>query len=449
MKLMIYFILCCLVVCTSCSHYLDPKNSNAYQVPTSIRDLQEILDDFGYMNERRTPSYAESAADDYFLLDNNYKALLPEMKLLYRWEAFDYAYPNDWSSAYLPIYNANFCLEILDKIERTEANSNDWKNVYGSAHFYRAYYFLQLLWTYAPAFNASGNNDGKGIVLRFKSDFNVKSEFSTVGECYQQVLKDAQVVVENLDDLPLLKSRPSKAGAYALLARAYLSMGLYEQAGKAADESLKLFDAMMDYNRPEDGIKISAAVPFSKFTKETIFYSEMGQKFQNYLPTRALIDSNLVASYDSADLRRIAFFSASGKYFKFKGTYSHSIQWMFSGLTTAEMLLIRAEYNAREGDIKACMQDVNLLIKNRWDHTKVFVPKATEDRNEALGIVLSERRKELLMRGIRLSDIKRLNLEGAGIKMARIVEGQRIVMEPNSQKIILNTPTDLDAFLGK
>ncbi|WP_341832904.1 hypothetical protein AACH28_10380 [Sphingobacterium thalpophilum] len=105
MKLTIYFILCCLVACTSCSHYLDPKNSNAYQVPASIRDLQEILDDFGYMNERRTPSYAESAADDYFLLDNNYKALLPEMKLLYKWEAFDYAYPNDWSSAYLPIYS--------------------------------------------------------------------------------------------------------------------------------------------------------------------------------------------------------------------------------------------------------------------------------------------------------------------------------------------------------
>ena len=447
MKLTIYFILCCLVACTSCSHYLDPKNSNAYQVPASIRDLQEILDDFGYMNERRTPSYAESAADDYFLLDNNYKALLPEMKLLYKWEAFDYAYPNDWSSAYLPIYNANFCLEILNKIERTDVNSSDWKNVYGSAHFYRAYYLLQLLWTYAPAFDPEGQNGEKGIVLRFKSDFNVKSEFSTVGECYQQVLKDAQTAAENLDDAPLLKSRPSKAGAYALLARAYLSMGLYEQAGNAADESLKLFNELMDYNQPEDGIKISASVPFSKFTKETIFYSEMGQKFQNYIPTRALIDSNLMNSYESADLRRIAFFSASGKYFKFKGTYSHSIQWMFSGLTTAEMLLIRSESNARKGALKASMQDVNLLLKNRWDRTKVFVPKAAQDNNEALGIVLLERRKELLMRGIRLSDVKRLNLEGTAIKMVRMIEGERVELSPNSSKLILNTPTDLDVFL--
>lgn len=447
MKLIIYTMLCCLAALTSCTHYLDPKNSNAYRVPTSIRDLQEILDDFGYMNELRTPSYAEAAADDYFLLDNNYKALLPERKLLYRWEGFDYSHPNDWSAAYLPIYNANFCLELLDKIEQTEANSKDWKNVYGSAHFYRAYYFLQLLWTYAPAFDPKGGNDERGVVLRLKSDFNVKSEFSTVDECYQQVLKDAQLAVENLADLPLLKSRPSKAGAYALLARAYLSMGLYEQAGNAADQSLKLFDVLMDYNRPEDGININAAIPFSKFTKETIFYSEMGQKFATFSPTRAFIDSNLMDSYESADLRRKAFFTPLDKYFKFKGTYSHSISWMFSGLTSAEMLLIRAEYNARKGDLTACMEDINLLLKNRWDRTKLFVPKSVQDNKEALKLVLLERRKELLMRGVRLSDIKRLNLEGAAIKMVRTVEGERIELDPNSSRLILNTPTDLNSFL--
>ncbi|QIH35261.1 RagB/SusD family nutrient uptake outer membrane protein [Sphingobacterium sp. DR205] len=447
MKLIIFTTLFSLISCFSCKHYLDPKNSNAYQVPTSIRDLQEILDDFGYMNELRTPSYAEAAADDYFLTDNNYKALLPERKLLYQWEAFDYSYPNDWSAAYLPIYNVNFCLEVLDKIERTEANNNDWKNVYGSAHFYRAYYFLQLLWTYAPAFDPGGKNDEKGIVLRLKSDFNVKSEFSPVEECYQQVLNDAKVAVANLQDLPLVKSRPSKAGAYALLARAYLSMGLYEQAGSAADESLKLFESLMDYNRPEDGIKINAAVPFSKFTKETIFYSEMGQKFPNYSPNRACIDSNLMNSYDSADLRRIAFFTASGEYFKFKGTYSHSVQWMFSGLTSAEMLLIRAESNARKGDLKTCVEDINLLLKHRWDKTKIFVPRTVQDRNEALRLVLSERRKELLMRGIRLSDIKRLNLEGANIKMVRTIEGERLELSPNSSRLVLNVPTDLDSFL--
>lgn len=447
MKLIIYTTLFCFIACTSCSHYLDPKNSNAYQVPTSIRDLQEILDDFGYMNERRTPSYAEAAADDYFLLDNNYKALLPERKLLYKWEAFDYLYPNDWSAAYLPIYNANFCLEVLDNIERTEANNNDWKNVYGSAHFYRAYYFLQLLWTYAPAFDPGGKNDGKGIVLRLKSDFNVKSGFSTVEACYQQVLNDAKVAVENLQDLPLVKSRPSKTGAYALLARAYLSMGLYEEARIAAYESLKLFSDLMDYNKPEDGIKISAAVPFSKFTKETIFYSEMGQKFPNYSPNRALIDSNLMDAYDGADLRRVAFFIASDRYFAFKGTYSHSVQWMFSGLTSAEMLLIRAECNARKGDLKTCVEDINLLLKHRWDKTKIFVPRSVQNKKEALELVLLERRKELLMRGIRLSDIKRLNLEGADIKMVRTIEGERIELSPNSPRLILNTPTDLNVFL--
>ncbi|WP_162850160.1 RagB/SusD family nutrient uptake outer membrane protein [Sphingobacterium yanglingense] len=447
MKAKIYIVLLGALILTSCKDYLDLKNSNAAQVPTSIKDLQDILDDFGRMNELRTPSYAESAADNFFIIGSSYNSLLPERKLLYRWEPFDYYFPTDWGTCYLPIYNSNFCLEGLAKINVNETNEKQWNNVYGSAHFYRAYYYLQLLWTYSAAYDPKGDNLGRGIVLRKVSDINIPNQFSTIEESYKQVIDDAHIAVKYLDDLPLVKARPSKAAAYALLARTYLSMGKYSEAGTAADASLRLFSDLMDYNNPSDGVKITATVPFTKFTKETIFYSEMNQRFQNHTPGYAMVDSNLMLTYEEDDLRRKAFFVASGKYYKFKGTYSHSPYWMFSGMTSAEMLLVRAESNARAGNISACLADVNLLLKHRWDKSKVYKPKEVTGKVEALNLVLKERRKELLMRGIRLSDVKRLNLEGADIVLVHIIDGERIEVHPNSSKLILGLPTDVKMYL--
>lgn len=436
---------CC--VLTACQDYLSLKSSNELAVPTELADLQALLDDHTYMNELRTPSYLQSASDEYFLPDAAYNALLPELKLLYQWQPFDYRHRNDWSQAYTPIYNANYCLETLDRIPRLNEQGPLWDNVYGSALFYRSYYFLQLLWAYAESYKPAGPNDGRGIVIKMSTDFNQRSVFADVEQSYQQVIADATRALQFLPDLPLRKTRPSKAAAHALLARAYLSMGLYENAGHHADETLRLSSEMIDYNTPGDGINITANNPFARFTKETIFYSESGQGFQAHSPTRALIDTALLSLYDAADLRRRAFFRPDNQYQRFKGTHSHSINWLFSGLSTSEVLLIRAESSVRRGDMDAGMNDLNALLIKRWDKNVPFVKKSANNLNDALSLVLEERRKELVMRGIRLSDIKRLNVEGRGIVLRRHIAGEVVTLEPNSERYQLAPPADLLPFL--
>src|SRR5690606_22980507 len=94
--------------------------------------------------------------------------------------------------------------------------------------------------------------------------------------------------------------------------------------------------------------------------------------------------------------------------FTFKGNYSGTSS-MFLGTTTAEMYLIRSECRARLDDIEGALADVTHLRKMRWDSNVPYQDVSMEDREEVIRFILLERRKELAMRGLRWSDLKRLN----------------------------------------
>ena len=63
-------------------------------------------------------------------------------------------------------------------------------------------------------------------------------------------------------------------------------------------------------------------------------------------------------------------------------------------------------------------------------------------------MVLLERRKELTLRGLRLSDIKRLNKEGRGITLTRIVNGVAYTLPANSARFANPIPENIIEISG-
>jgi starch-binding outer membrane protein, SusD/RagB family len=55
----------------------------------------------------------------------------------------------------------------------------------------------------------------------------------------------------------------------------------------------------------------------------------------------------------------------------------------------------------------------------------------------------TERRKELTMRGLRWIDIKRLNKEGAGIVLKRLIGDKTYTLQPNDPRYALPLPADI------
>lgn len=449
-KLYTLIILCLLLLSQqSCKDYLDLKGNNTLVVPTSLDDFQAVLNNAPLINQQITPSLIETWADDYFILPSLFETYQADFKELYVWNIDQINHPNDWSTAYRPIYYANFCLEGLPKIERTEANKEQYDNIKGTSLFFRAYFYLKLLWAYAPAYDEATASTDIGIVLKEDTDFNTPSVRSSVEEGYAKVLRETKEALDLLPELATYPTQPSKLAAHALLARAYLSMRKYEEALLHSDQALKIYDGLMDYNKAEDGVNANVSIPFKKYNKETIFYTEINA-FQGFFYANSRggrIDTVLFNTYEEYDLRKQLYFVKSGDYYETRATYTETNFRYFSGLAFDELYLIRAECKARLKDIDSAMQDLNYLLKHRYDHTQPFLEKIALDEKQALDIILLERRKSLIFRGLRWMDIKRLNKEGYKISIIRNIAGKEYFLVPDDPRFVIPLPDDIRSFV--
>lgn len=429
---------------TSCGKYLDIQSNDALIVPKDLASLQKLLDNSAKMNMKIT-AYGEASADDYFVQQTTYDAFTDFNKKIYTWKNDQAMFGNDWANGYEPVYVSNLVLDQLKDIDPTPEEISSRDQVLGSALFYRANQYLSLLWTFAKAYKPTTASTDLGIVLRNSSDFNEKSSRSSVKICYDKVIQDLRTAAALLPDHAAHVMRPSKAAAYGVLARTYLSMAKYDSAYYFADKMLQIKDELLDFNNPTE-VNLSSNFPFPRYHKETIAYFQMTVvgTFDNY--ANIMADTILYGMYAPDDLRKQAYFSTNfSPYVNAKGNYSGQPPFgtpLFGGLATDEFYLIRAECLARSGKLVEAQADLNKLLTKRY-RTGTFQPYQLTNQQAVLQLILKERRKELFLRGVRWSDIKRLNLEGANISLKRKIDGKEFLLAPNANRFALPLPIDI------
>lgn len=425
----------------SCKDFLDHKQNFAYSDGSSLSDIQAILDDAEYMN-RKTPSFPQAGADDYFLPHNTFNSRLERDRKLYTWELIDYTFPNDWANLYFQVFNSNLCLENLELLKSKTINVQSWEHIYGAALFFRAHANYWLVTTYAKAYSGENADKEPGIPIRRTSDFNVRSYRSSLKESYDHIESDLKKALQLLPKSVEVSLRPSKAAAYGLLSRMHLAKREYNKAGTYADSALSINRAVLDYN--EDRFDFNKALPFSdKYFNEIIFYSAIGVNTTTVSnPNNMRINSVLYNTYQEDDLRKQAYFLSQADGYRFKGMYIESANLCFTGITTAELFITLAECKIRENKVDDGLKLIDEVLVNRFKKG-TYKPKKGMSQEKALSYVLEERRKELVMRGLRFIDVKRLNLEGANIVLKRIVNGKEEVLEPNAALYAMPIPLDV------
>lgn len=424
----------------SCERFLDAKPDQTLTVPSSIRDLWAMIDNNNTFNTR-CASASEILSDNYYLTDESWAAIRSEVQRAeYLWERNDDT-NLDWLN-YSAIRTSNAVLETLPKINFPDVKADELKHIKGSALFFRGYYFYTLAQLFCLPYNPQTVSQKYGLPLRTDTDFEKPSVRSTVEETYQQILHDLKESVSLLPIIPLVKTRPGKPAAYGMIAKTYLSMQQYDSAGVYAGKCLALYDSLMNFGAEVD---IQSPAPFNRFNKEVIFHA-VSSRTTILMPAYAKVDSLLYKSYADNDLRKIAYFNANtgsdlGTY-SFKGDYDGagtSGGFVFAGVVTDDMYLIRAECNARKGNGHLALQDLNTLLENRFSHP--YTPIVTTDAKEALKVILAERRKELLFRGARWTDLRRLKDDPElSVVPERHINGQTYRLLPNSNGYVISFP---------
>src|SRR5690606_36448430 len=114
-------------------------------------------------------------------------------------------------------------------------------------------------------------------------------------------------------------------------------------------------------------------------------------------------------------------------------------------IATDEVMLIKAECLAERGEVEQGLIVLNRLLETRFKEGS-YIPYIANNQTEALDIIKSERRKELLFRGLRWTDIRRYNLEGDNIRLQRNVDGKEYVLEPNNARYTYPIPMEVLSF---
>lgn len=442
---------------TACKKYLDIKPKGTV-VPQTVEDFERILNDASLV--KALPNYLDMLSDDYYNpnLDKN-KFEVNSENLLYFWKADifttpeDYQYYSFFNLLYANIYQYN---AVINGIDAASGGSPARKTVAKArAQLGRALSYWYLVNLYTKPYRAETAGNDPGIPLVTGNDINAKLPGrGTVQQGFDFIIKDLN---EAIAGLPLSAPDPyqmSKAAGYGVLARTYLCMNDYAKAGAAADKALALNSKLTDYNTeyanynsggisfiyPKDNSQMSNMLTFA----ENIFV-------QHYSYTRGMayqyVTSATEKLFGQEDLRRMYFAPTSiylsdpsewdgGYYYMGYKSFNYNI-----AISTPEMYLIRAEGNARSGNTGTAMADVNTLRKNRI-RSNAYADLTAGSAADAVRIVLSERRKELLFRGVRWFDMRRLNNDPVYGFTAKhfFADGSFVALEPNSPRYVLRFP---------
>lgn len=413
---------------SSCKKYLDAKPNQTLATPSTIGDLQGILDNYNFTNAR-FPAAGEVASDNYYLNTADFNSLVERQRMFYTWQKYD-DIGGDYTTPYSAIEYANIVLDALPNISGGDTMTRN--SIRGDALFLRGALHFAIAQLFAkPYVTATANND-LGIALRLTSDITVKPTRSSVAETYSSILADLKESVALLPANIQVKYLPSKPAAYGMLARVYLSMNNYTNAGLYADSALNLYNTLIDYNK----VNSTATIPFPQFNDEVIYDARASQAPALAI-AKARVDSNLYASYDANDLRKVLYFKSNTTGVFFKPNYSgQNSNALFTGVATDELYLTKAETQARSGNVTGALSALNTLLTARFK-SGTYVPYDIADKGQLLGLILQERRKELLLRGLRWIDLRRLNQDSNyAITLYRNVNGSSFELLPQSQRYV-------------
>jgi tetratricopeptide (TPR) repeat protein len=290
---------------------------------------------------------------------------------------------------------------------------------------------------FCKVYDAATAQTDQGIPLRLNSDVTQRMSRSTVQETYDQIIADLSSAEELLPDRTNYKTRPDKLAAAALLSRVYLSMSIYEKAFQYANKALSQYNVLMDYNTIQN-----TGVPFRQFNDEVILHVTMNGSMLFNADNNCTVDTTLYASFDNNDMRKQLYFGTGiNNQHYFKGTYAGlTTSSKFCGLAVDELYLTRAECYAQKNMLPEAMDDLNKLMIKRYRNNGDFKPFQATTKVDALLKILIERRKELLFRGLRWMDLRRLNLAGANINLTRIIKSDTFSLSAKSGKYVYPIP---------
>jgi starch-binding outer membrane protein, SusD/RagB family len=339
----------------------------------------------------------------------------------------------EWQRMYKQINRFNTITYYIG--ESQGGSEADKAHIKAQAQMHRAYTYFDLVNMYAKQYDAATASTDPGVPVLLSPSLEQSLKRASVKAVYEQIIKDLNEAIPNLPEQGEFVSRASKVAAFAVLARASLQMGNYNEALRFADSALKRKSSLLNMNN-----YLSTPLPTFLQHPEYIFMKAQASSSFVFYP----LSQELQQIFDTKDLRwemntRDGATSPFPPVFNGRAYVRHrlTVDGNLIGPDVPEMMLIKAECLARTGKPGEAMDVINTLRQSRFRPAD-YVSFTATDANDALVKVLQERRRELMVRGLRWFDLKRLNKEPQFAKtLSKTFLGETYTLAPNSNRYVL------------
>lgn len=330
-----------------------------------------------------------------------------------------------WYISYKIINDVNTVIEAAESAPNPDLNT---QQLLGECYFLRAFCNFNLVRIFGEPYTQ--NPSAPGIILRTSTSDPAQKARATVEEVYQSIISDAEKSAGLMNQTRGVQYA-TKEAAWALLSRAFLykndndSTIIYSDkvinSGKFTLETADAYPTYFANAVAGSGtifcIAFNNLDDYGKASISSMVYSDgnsgWGEEYASK-PLRDLMsahpedtrwsyiiplkdDNGNLQKKNGIDIYYISKFSFQG------GSPSLSSPVMFR---LAEMYLNKAEAKAKKGMTSAALDDIDMIRKNRGLQNALYngvVPAG----NNALNLVLNERRIELAFEGHRTFDVYR------------------------------------------
>ncbi|MCA6447172.1 MAG: RagB/SusD family nutrient uptake outer membrane protein [Sediminibacterium sp.] len=416
-------------VFTGCSKQLDIKPTDQIDgetLFTSVKKLdQAVLGVYANWNEEYILQIGSVPADECRIGLKN-TGVDGSAQNLFRWSfsAGDKEILNPWSNAYQAIAYANRILQVIDNVPVGKTTEVTQKNVLkGELLALRAFQHFELyrVYAYSPQYNPNAF----AIPYVTGTSVNDKPSRPSTADFFkalQQDIASAELLIAESKD----NTRMGLNALYALEARVAVYTKNWALAIANASKVIAAIPLANSNEFPLIWADQSDAEVVFKLKRTNQSVIKPGDIWKNasmgivyFAPAKKLLQS-----YDTSnDVRFRSYFDIDTSLQtqgqlpdiikKYKGTVGAQNLADVKVFRTAEMYLIRAEANARLGNLKDATDDLNNLRRKR---IQGYADEVFTDSDKLLTALFTERFKELPYEGHRYYDLRR-----AGYNIVRSV----------------------------
>ena len=438
MKKLIYTLLIggALAGISACRKYVEIPPEQV-KILSTAADYQQLLYnsnviDFGYY-------YPVYSGDDIGSDEIRWQNILnPTQINVFTWADKYYGSledDTDLSNSYKSIFIYN---TIVQGVMGSSGTEQEKSAVLSAALVHRAFSYFTLVNLYGKQYDAATASTDPGVPLLLEPKFTTDLTRASVQKVYDQIKADLTSALPGLPDLPDFNSNPSKASAYALLARVFLNTREFTEAERYANLSLSLKNTLLDLNIYKSTNVPIVILPARVANPEELLIKR-GTLFVNAFP----ISPDAENMYHKTNDIRYTLFTAPGgsitaPSFTVSRAYTRAKinnDGTFIGPSVPEVMLIKAECEARAGNTSTALDILNTFRKKRYDNTVPYVDLTAGSPNTALHLVIDERKREFLGRGFRWFDQRRLAKDvGFVSTVTRVFKGVTYTLEPGSNR---------------